>query len=334
MSSSGPVFVAGCGRSGTSYVRTILDAHPDIFIPSESLFLVDYLRLGDALSVPLRSWLLYREPQLLCWYSGPRHRVEDIPAAIARTHEHEAALHGATRWGQKTPRFVRHRALFDASFPGIRWILVHRDPRAVVLSMLRSGQHTSSVWHACERWNRDNRPVIDALAREDGAAGPSSTLVLRYEDLVRDYDRTIDRLFRFVGVEPIGRAAVERGARPVFFSRSRFAINTVRGGMVPDEAALDRWRRELTRSQLARIEAHCAEGMAALGYERVTSVQPGRPRAQPSERLRDVAIVARYLVKWPEYPLHTLLRKAVMHAGHLACRLRARRKSGLPGRAR
>ena len=34
MSSTSPIFIAGCGRSGTTYLQTIVDAHPAVFIPT------------------------------------------------------------------------------------------------------------------------------------------------------------------------------------------------------------------------------------------------------------------------------------------------------------
>src|ERR1051325_199517 len=35
-----PVFVVGCGRSGTTLLRLMLDAHPELAIPGETHFLI------------------------------------------------------------------------------------------------------------------------------------------------------------------------------------------------------------------------------------------------------------------------------------------------------
>src|ERR1700741_1031897 len=39
-----PVFVGGCPRSGTTLVRTLLNAHPELAVPHETRFLVDAYR--------------------------------------------------------------------------------------------------------------------------------------------------------------------------------------------------------------------------------------------------------------------------------------------------
>lgn len=298
------VFIAGCGRSGTSYLRSIVDSHPDIYIPSESLFITDYLRFCERVPVRLKNWLFFREPQLRCWYEGPEFPFTNCAQAIAEVHRYMALQSGARIWGQKTPRFVRHMGLLDASFPGATWILVHRDPRAVVASMLRSGQHTHSVKAACGRWIRDNKAVFAYQANP-----ADNVLVLSYESLIEDFDTTVRKVFRFLGVAPVDRDWIEGHAQPVFFSRSRFTINTVREGMVPDAGRLDDWKAYLQADDVAYIENVCGDLMSALGYER--SVPRGRRRGPPREwrrRLSDVAILVRYLRKWPEYLFYTALR--------------------------
>src|SRR5689334_9381164 len=39
-------FIVGVGRSGTTLLRMMLDAHPELAIPSESHFMVDLLAIG------------------------------------------------------------------------------------------------------------------------------------------------------------------------------------------------------------------------------------------------------------------------------------------------
>ena len=36
-----PFFIVGCGRSGTTLLRTMLNHHPNVAVPVESLFIVD-----------------------------------------------------------------------------------------------------------------------------------------------------------------------------------------------------------------------------------------------------------------------------------------------------
>lgn len=302
-----PVFIAGCGRSGTSYLRTIVDAHPDFFIPSESLFLVDYLKMGASLPKWLLSWMFFHEPQLLCWYEHGSFPISDAREAIQQTHEFEARAHGARFWGQKTPRFINHMSLFESAFPDIRWLLVYRDPRAVAASMKMSRQHTYSVAKACRRWKRDNSPIIDLLA---GQSLPSRVMLVKFEDLVLSYEQTLTSVFRFLGVEPIDGEEVSRRGRPVFFKRSRFAINTIRGDLTPDPAILQSWRRVLKPNEIAYIENACSDEMRMMGYFPVVDGVAGKVNRM--QAVKDVKIFFAYLRNWPEYLLMTALRKGLM----------------------
>lgn len=309
MKTGGPVFIAGCGRSGTSYLRTIVDAHPEVYIPSESLFIIDYLKYGDSLPGGILKWLFFREPQLRCWYEGETFDITDAASAVGRVHSISAEAKGASVWGQKTPRFVRHMELLDGAFPGARWILIYRDPRAVAASMKRSRQHTSSVVSACRRWLRDNGPILDILG---GSREAGNVLTVRYEDLVKAYESNLLRIFDFLGLPPITADDVERMGKPVFFSRSRFRINTVRGTLKPDPKKIDGWKEVLSAREREYIERTCSAEMRIMGYEPSADRLPAAGHHFPLQRLKDLAIPFRYLIRWPEYPIHVLVRNLFM----------------------
>lgn len=305
----GPIFIAGCGRSGTSYLRTIVDAHPDVFIPSESLFIPDYLRFGRFVPERILRWLFFREPQLLCWYNGGPFEADSIEQTITTVHEKAAGICGANIWGQKTPRFIRHVSLLNRAFPGIRWLLIHRDPRGVSASMKRSDQHTYSVVRACRRWRNDNRMIIDIL--KDGTS-QSNVLLVRFEELILDYDEMLEKIFTFLSLEPINRDDVNLLGRPVFFSRSRFRINTVRGNLTPDPGIIDKWREVLTPREIRYIEHTCTKEMKILGYEPVPDDDTAPDTLFVIGSLKDLTIPFRYILKWPEYLCFTALRMLIM----------------------
>jgi hypothetical protein len=303
------VFVAGCGRSGTSYLRTVLDAHPDVFIPSESLFLTDYLKYGRYVPKRLLQWLFFHEPQLGCWYEKGAFPIEDVRTAIARVHEIAARDEGARIWGQKTPRFVRHMGLFNHHFEGIKWLLIYRDPRAVAASMLDSGQHTYSVMHACRRWKNDNREIVRMLRRNRTLP---DVMLIKYEDLILNYGPMLESIFRFLSLDPIDRDEVNRRGRPVFFKRSRFKPNTIREDLNPDPRVVDSWRKRLVPAEIQYIEEACGQEMRIMGYEPVAAPGARRRKRFLVERMKDVSILFQYGLKWPEYLIITAIRTIIL----------------------
>ena len=300
----GPVFIAGCGRSGTTYLRTLLDAHPELAIPTESLFIADYLRCGDRIPFFLRRWLFFREPQLTVWYRGKALAQATMREWVEAVHLAYARERGAARWGQKTPRLIRHTALIIQHFPDTRWVLMHRDPRAVVASMLRSDRHTYSVPRAVDRWLQDNSLLL-ALSQSD----PTRYLVLGYENLIRNMDREIERVQRFLDLYPVTLAELMYNAKVSPAIGGTFDNNAMRSGIERDNSRLAAWRRSLKPDQVQYIETHCGALMSALGYTRTTEHQgPCSRSEQNSAKFKDAAVLLTYMRHWPGYLAHVLLR--------------------------
>ena len=196
---SRPFFIIGCGRSGTTLLRTILNRHADIAIPLESLFIIDYLKAAASHDISFLISMLVREPEISEW--GIRPQVEDfkgcqsISEVINQLHQIYLQAKGKKHWGQKTPRFVRETALLLEHFPYALFIHVVRDPRAVVSSLIHSDVHHSNAYHASLRWRMD---VEKGLELED--KHPQSVMRIHYEDMVRDTESTLRKILEFLGL--------------------------------------------------------------------------------------------------------------------------------------
>ena len=307
-----PVFIAGCGRSGTSFLRTVIDAHPLIYIPSESLFIVDYLKHFDHVPEKIARLLLYYEPQLRCWHKAKPRPIHNISQTIADFHVSEATKRNAIIWGQKTPRFIRYRNLLESHFGEIKWLLIYRDPRSVAASMRLSGQHTNSIKCSIRRWKKDNLDIVNYLNKEIPIS--NNVKIVKYEDLINNFDEEIKLIFDFIGVNPIDRETIERLAEPVFFERSRFANNTVRDGVIPDNRKINNWTNVLSPSEISTIEHTCSYEMETMGYTiSTTDTKSHKEFADSWHRIKDINIIIRYLIYWPSYPFYVVTRKAIFN---------------------
>jgi len=166
-----PIFIVGCGRSGTTLLLSILSAHPHIFaLPHESTAFANWIEEevdGTKRCVPQRLDRFYRYILL----SG-------IP---------ESAL----RFCEKTPNNVRVLDKILDFFEGQATIIhLIRDGRDVMLS--RHPQNPDEYWVSPERWAYD---VRYGLAYKDH---PNVSTIF-YEDLVRDYRSTIENICDFIG---------------------------------------------------------------------------------------------------------------------------------------
>lgn len=156
MSGTGPVFVVGPPRCGTTLTARMLGRHPAIFMPGETHFFEDiYARrqeLGDPTDAAARARIIERLQTLYGRFREPpdQTRIErlfagsDLRAALNRAHsyreifsaflEAQMGAVGKRRWGNQVPRDLFELDRIFAFFPDARVVACLRDPRDFLLS--------------------------------------------------------------------------------------------------------------------------------------------------------------------------------------------------------
>ena len=291
------LFVVGCGRSGTTVLRTILDAHPELAVTHESKFVVPlgirrrrYERpegfavdrfVDDLLADPgVRGNLGLEEGWLRDALAGP---VSDYPDAVRRVFAAYAARHNKRRYGDKMPGSVLRIPLLAELFPEARFVHIIRDGRDVALSTM-----------AIEDAERD--PVYFALnwkarvtaGREAGRAlGPGRYHEMRYEALIERPAEIINGVCAFLDL------AYDPAMLRFFEQRDRVPAK-VRSN--PRHARLAEplskgarsWRTDMATSHVEVFEATAGDLLTELGY----------PRSVPRPSLRAQARAAGGVVRW------------------------------------
>lgn len=306
-----PFFIVGCGRSGTSLLRMLLNNHRDIAIPLEALFIVDYLRVSRSSDLQSLKGYLVREPEILEWGISPSlndlSTCSSVADCIAKLHELYAAAKGKPRWGQKTPRFVRHMELLSDHFAHAKFIHLVRDPRAVVNSLVHSDVHRSDAFHAASRWRMD---VACGLAFE--AENPGKVLRITYENLVVDQVRSMQQAIDFLDLESSWEAPSSSRAGAGEYSEFYGNIHA-NLDRAPSAEFVDKWKKTLTDREVEVTEAVCSGLMKELGYEpllRQPSLDPWDVRWMKAQRLARLPLqAARYIRFRRRYLAHLIWRK-------------------------
>ncbi len=284
--SSGPVFIVGAPRSGTTLVQWMLRSHPAISIPSgESHFIVPLERMADTFGdlatiagvTRLLEEMYRRRPYFLdrdlhgLRFDIPalartlvEDRADSVAKIVRRIFGRNALGEGKTRWGDKTPPYTRHLPVIARMFPDARIVHVIRDPRDCVLSMLARSRdlaiHNTCV--AAETWES----FVAAGQRDGRALGPVMYRELVYERLLDDPEGELRVLCDFLG-EPYSPLMLEY-RRP----QARGKTPLLGQGLTAGNAG--KWRERMRPAQLAITEAVCGELMRANGYEPVMTRKP------------------------------------------------------------
>ena len=227
-----PVFIGGCGRSGTTVLLSVLSAHREIFACPKELGLFDAV-VEDA--------------------SGRR-----LPARIDRLYTclltHRIARH-ARRWCEKSPSNIHHVDDIDRYTHGnFRFIQIVRDGRDVVLSHHPGAPHRP--WVPPHRWVKDVGAGLQHAQRDQ-------VHTIRYEDLVREFETTLRGICGFLEIEFSDEIRNWRTSAAVTRNRA------YRDGLQPLHArSIGKWRGRTGEEAVAELmeNERARELLQVYGY--------------------------------------------------------------------
>ena len=289
--SSGPPpapFVVGATRSGTTLLRLMLDAHPEIAIPSETHFIPELISAREKhgasreqmleLLTSHRRWGDFTiEPGELAerWaqiepLSGP-----EAVRAFFHLYADKQDKHGA-RWGDKTPGYVKSMREIQGYLPEARFIHLIRDGRDVALSVLKQSWGPQSIEAAAEKWrSRVNRGRSQAPYL-------GYYIEVKFEDLVLDTERELRRICEFIevpfdenmlGYHLTAEQRLQEKARALprvhgeAQSAEKRLASHAKTFEPPNPEMIGTWRQRMSPADRAAYEALAGDLLAELGYD-------------------------------------------------------------------
>ena len=286
-----PVIV-GAPRSGTTMLRLMLDAHPQLAIPPETGFLAlaPTLRAAGG-PVPTEVFLeaiTNFPPDMPAWpdfgipVADLRHELDriallDVADGFRAFYRLYAGRFGKARWGDKTPGYVLHIGEIAATLPEARFVHVIRDGRDASLSLRQCWFAPSQDMRVlAAHWQR-----YVAEGRRQGA-GCRHYLEVRFEALVRRPAAVLEEVCAFVGLPYVSQleryheTALERlrehrdrhrpdGALVVSHEERLRQQRLVT--RPPDPSRIDAWRDTMDADERREFEAVAGGLLRDLGYE-------------------------------------------------------------------
>jgi hypothetical protein len=279
--SKAPVFVLGCGRSGTKLLyHTLLSAGGFAVYHAESnAFNLIGLRFGNLarrenrrvlLDHWLRSNLFYRsglrreeiEPKVLeeCRNAGDFLRI--LMEAIAHKQ-------GVERWAECTPLHLLYLPLIKKLLPDALIVHVIRDGRDVAVSLNRIG------WIKPFSWDRKRKLLAPAIfwkwivskGRKYGRAMGGDYLEVHYEDVVEKPRETLARIGTFID-HVLDYDRIQRNAQGSMVDPN----SSFRGdGQEKESNPVGRWKTVLPTGEVAQVESLIGDELRETGYVLSTS---------------------------------------------------------------
>ncbi|MEQ8360451.1 MAG: sulfotransferase [Cytophagales bacterium] len=165
-----PIYIGGCGRSGTTLLLSILSSHPKIFACPKELGIFNDVDKKDKNNTnPPRKDRLYK--------TFLTEKIDD----------------SCSRWCEKSPSNVKYIKQIDAHHKGrFKFIHIVRDGRDVILS--RHPKDPDRYWVEPSRW-------INDVKKGKNLYEHPNVYTLRYRDIIMDYDDQIKEICEFLDLE-------------------------------------------------------------------------------------------------------------------------------------
>ena len=263
-----PFFIVGSARSGTTFLRLTLNAHPEVAVPPESRFITELDPGGAEIEVDAFLGRLSAHKRFAAWglpISAVRaelHGLERTSYAtgIGAAYRAYARRQGKSRWGDKTPRYVEHIPEINRLFPDARFIHLIRDGRDVALSYADVDFGPKNVARAARLWAnrveagvRDGRPLGDRY------------LEVHYTDLTEDTEGTLKDICALIELDfdpvMLDPEATSKGA----LDRAQKYNPHVRDGA---KRHVRSWETDMPADQVEIFESVAGDVLSALGFER------------------------------------------------------------------
>lgn len=288
----------GFPRSGTTLLSRLLDSHPAVSSPPET-----YLMAAAARFLHEQDRVEGPPIGVLAGLNFAGFTDDEVMAPLRRLvfDFHARIAGGRPVWVEKTAIDVFHLETLEMFLAGhVRFIVIERNPLDVVVSNLRLAEvmgaqlddlhartaGSNSPHEGIARAWADRMAALRGFAARQGA----EVCWLRYEDLTRDPEATLARVFGFLGVpaDP-GRVIADAFARPPGIGLGDFSFDASLGIVPAGDAA---WRGRIPPAALARIVPILAPQMEAGGYP-VPKVPRLPSRAEAVRQFRLAAALKR-----------------------------------------
>ncbi len=277
-------FIVGRPRSGTTLLRTLFDAHPNVNIPSESQFIIDlYPKYGKITNWTEKTIISFYNDLLTQWlFDTWAMDYQELKANLLKC-KGENTYSTITKvvysqyvsffkkdkilfFGDKNPGYTIYTKRLLKIFPEAKFIHIVRDYRDNFVSIKNVDFELPAPALVVQKWkyffNKFNK---------DSEIKPDAYYVLKYEDLVTDPELQLKKLCKFLELKYDNKVLnfyekkeeALKTYSPKFMHKYQSSlmqkINTNKIGV---------WKTQLSPWQIRLMDATVGKTGSEAGYEK------------------------------------------------------------------
>jgi hypothetical protein len=260
-------FIVGCGRSGTTLVKTILNAHNKINIPHETFFFTAIAdsfgegneSLEEKVDLVFSKWWIndmdIDASSVLNKLENKKNRWSNVFLSLIGVLSSDPGL---TCYGEKTPAHIKYSKQLLSIYPSCKIIQMVRDPRATFASYLSSKVGTNQIAPFAKEWSY-------AIETQQLLLSNSRFKSVCFEELITNPEKTTQSICQFLGVE-YEESMLDFYKRKLagFSPEQTHHKNTQKPIFT---SGLEKWKKQLSASQISLLEYLLCDRMESLGYK-------------------------------------------------------------------
>jgi len=322
------ILLTGCYRSGTEYITLLLNNHPKL---SSTMYIVNFMRNCYGRYDPINEERNYSK---LVFETAERIRSRfkiklNAHNVLDQCNETDHVTYGFLYdiimyelvlkdtqkdcWAEKTQLVWTKIPDFLEQLPEGKVIHIVRNPLNVLASFKKytyapEPAYLGAIFNCYDSMKKG----VEYQKNLD----PSRYILLRYEDIIADPEKTLVKVFRFLDLSHDHNLLSEEGWRDSWgrpwTQNSMFASDNNQNNF-DKSASLDRWKKNLLPWEIALCEAVNGDFLDIYGYPRPNSIIDWKQMLKPC--LKDTKIREHFL-KWlyhqegiEEFPTDPLLEK-------------------------
>ena len=269
------LFITGRGRSGTWLLQTILDAHPEMVIAPESIFLINlknkYHKIGSWDKKVIDNFIndLKSDQKIVHWWSLDfglleRSLIETSDLNYAKAcmlvyKQYSISQGNASSvayLGDKNPEYsLKIRDVLEI-YPDAKIIILVRDPRDNISSYLNVNFDLNNPIALAARWNFYIKRILS-----DSEDHPKNIRIFQYEKLLEQPASVLQQMCDFLEITYTDDLLS-------FYENPKnvFEWNKQIGSALNKENAY-KWKRNKTSSWIPKVSKLCSHYIEILNYE-------------------------------------------------------------------
>lgn len=276
------VFVGGSQRSGTSLLAASLCAgeETNMYMGESS---------GFRTLIQTYASMVQRFDDETVFHFGSRNALDEYYSATVRLFlSHTLTAHApATSLVMKEPHLTMHFPYLNHLVPNSRFVMIKRDPRDIVVSMLKVGEklaakgqkhpyNTQGVGRLAETAAQFYRPVLASSAKNPGFR--KKLFWVDYQELVTSTETVMDKLRDFTGLrlelfdpaDPTKRTLPQKVDSRKKSDRAQPWNTELMKNKGVSDASVRAFEKKLSDEQVAEIEKSVGGLIKKFGYNLVS----------------------------------------------------------------